>query len=140
MLRGWSGLCFDSKNLVAFAAVAILLAIVGICGMITYSPVQRTQEVGIRRALGAQQSDILGLVISQGLGLTVARVVLGLGRALALSQLMETFLFQVSTTDPRTLAEIALMLIVVAAGACYIPARKPSRIQTMSVLRSYGSE
>jgi predicted permease len=127
---------FTMTLLAAFASVALLLAVVGIYGMVAYSVVQRTREVGIRRALGAQHSDILKLVIGQGLGLTLAGVFIGLGGALALRRVMGTFLFQIRTTDAVTFVEIGLLLILVAVIACYIPARKASRVDPMCVLRS----
>ena len=118
-----------------FAAVALLLAIVGIYGAIAYSVAQRTQEVGIRRALGAQQSDILKLMLRQGLGLTLAGVGIGTGGAFALTRLMKAMLFHVSATDPATFVGIALLFIAVASAASYIPARRATRIDPMAALR-----
>ena len=119
----------------AFAAVALLLAIVGIYGAIAYSVSQRVQEVGIRRALGAQQGDILRLMLRQGLGLTLAGVVIGSGGAFALTRVMKAMLFHVSATDPATFVGIALLFIVVASAASYIPARRASEIDPMDALR-----
>ena len=119
----------------AFAAVALLLAIVGIYGAIAYSVSQRVQEVGIRRALGAQQGDILRLMLRQGLGLTLAGVVIGTGGAFALTRVMKAMLFHVSATDPATFVGIALLFIVVASAASYIPARRASEIDPMDALR-----
>jgi predicted permease len=121
--------------LAAFAGVAVLLALMGIYGVIAYSVAQRTQEVGIRRALGAQQKDILWLVVRQGLVLALAGIVLGLGGAFALTRVMKTFLFQVSATDPATFAGIALLFFMVALAACLIPARRAARIDPMAALR-----
>ena len=118
-----------------FAAVALLLAIVGIYGAIAYSVSQRVQEVGIRRALGAQQSDILKLMLRQGLGLTLAGVVIGTGGAFALTRVMKAMLFHVSATDPGTFIGIALLFIVAASAASYIPARRASEIDPMDALR-----
>jgi putative ABC transport system permease protein len=118
-----------------FAGVALLLALIGIYGVIAYSVAQRTQEVGIRRALGAQQSDILWLVIGQGFALTVAGIAIGLGGAYALTRVMETLLFHVSATDPATFAGIALFFLLVALAASYIPARRAARIDPMAALR-----
>jgi ABC-type antimicrobial peptide transport system permease subunit len=119
----------------AFAGVALLLALIGIYGVISYSVAQRTQEVGIRRALGAQPSDILWLVTGQGLVLALAGIALGLGGAFALTRVIETLLFHVSATDPATFAGIALFFLVVALAASYIPARRAAGIDPMAALR-----
>jgi predicted permease len=118
-----------------FAGVALLLAIVGIYGAIAYSVAQRIQEVGIRRALGAQRSDILSLMLRQGLGLTLAGVVIGTGGAFALTRVMKAMLFHVSATDPATFTGIALLFMVVALAASYIPARRATRIDPIAALR-----
>jgi ABC-type antimicrobial peptide transport system permease subunit len=118
-----------------FAGMAVLLALIGIYGVIAYSVAQRTQEVGIRRALGAQQSDILWMVVGQGLALTLAGIALGLGGAFATTRVLQTFLFQVSPTDTATFAGIALFFLVVALVASYIPARRAARIDPMAALR-----
>jgi putative ABC transport system permease protein len=118
-----------------FAGVALLLAVIGIYGMVAYSVAQRTQEVGIRRALGAQHEDILRLVLSQGLGLTIAGIVIGIGGALALTQLMKGLLFGVSASDPTTFAGIGLLFIAVALVASFIPARRAAQIDPMAALR-----
>jgi predicted permease len=118
-----------------FAGMALALAVIGIYGVITYSVIQRTQEVGIRRALGAQQADILKLVVGQGLGLAFGGVVVGLGGAFALTRLISGLLFQVSPTDPATFSGIAILLVLVAASASYIPARRAARTDPMKALR-----
>jgi predicted permease len=119
----------------SFAGVAVLLALIGIYGVIAYSVAQRTQEMGIRRALGAQASDILWLVVGQGLALALAGIALGLGGAFALTRVMQTLLFRVSATDPATFAGIALFFLVVALAASYIPARRAAGIDPMAALR-----
>jgi ABC-type antimicrobial peptide transport system permease subunit len=119
----------------SFAAVALLLAVIGIYGVISYSVVQRTQEMGIRRALGAQQSDILRLVMGQCLGLSLAGIATGIAGALALTHVMESLLFQVSTTDPATFVSVAVLFLLVALSASYVPARRATRIEPMSALR-----
>jgi predicted permease len=119
----------------SFAGVALLLALMGIYGVIAYSVTQRTQEVGIRRALGSGQSDILWLVIGQGLVLIVAGIALGLGGALALTRVANAVLFDVSATDSATFVGVALLFLVVALAASYIPARRAARIDPMAALR-----
>jgi predicted permease len=118
-----------------FAGAALLLAVIGIYGVIAYSVAQRTPEVGIRRALGAQHMDILRLVVGQGLALTLAGVVLGIGAALGLTRVMATLLFQTSATDPATFAGIGLLFLVVALAASYLPARRATRIDPTTALR-----
>jgi predicted permease len=118
-----------------FAGVALLLATVGIYGVVAYSVAQRTREVGIRQALGAQEGDILRLVVGQGLALAVVGVALGLGAAVALTRVMKELLFQVSSTDPATFVGIALLFVVVALAASYIPARRATKVDPMVALR-----
>jgi putative ABC transport system permease protein len=120
----------------AFATVALLLAAVGIYGVIAYSVTQRTQELGIRRALGAQQTDILWLVIAQGLGLALAGIAIGIAGSLALTRLMKDLLFQVSPTDPATFCSIAILFVTVALAASLIPAWRATRVDPMSALRA----
>ncbi len=119
----------------SFALVALLLALIGIYGVIAYSVAQRVQEVGIRRALGARQSDILGLILGQAIVLAVAGVAVGIGGAIALTRVMKTMLFQVSATDPLTFVAIASLFLFVALAASYIPARRAARIDPMAALR-----
>ena len=118
-----------------FSGVALLLAAVGLYGVIAYSVAQRAQEMGIRRALGAQKIDILWLVMGQGLGLTLAGIALGIGGALALTRAMRGLLFHVSATDPGTFVGIVLLYVLVALAASYIPARRATRIDPMAALR-----
>jgi ABC-type antimicrobial peptide transport system permease subunit len=119
----------------AFAGVAVLLALVGLCGVVSYSVVQRTREVGIRRALGAQQSDILRLIVGQGIGLTLAGVAIGVIGALGLTRVMKGLLFGVKATDPATFVEVAGLFVVVALAASYLPARRAAKIDPMAALR-----
>ena len=119
----------------SFAGVALLLALIGIYGIIAYSVAQRTQELGIRRALGAQQSDILRLVVGQGLRLALVGIAVGIAGALALTRLMKALLFHVSATDPATFAIVAALFLLVALAASYIPARRATRIDPMAALR-----
>jgi predicted permease len=118
-----------------FAGVAVLLAVVGLCGVISFSVVQRTREVGIRRALGAQQSDILRLIVGQGLVLTLAGVAIGIGGAFALTRVMKGLLFGVTATDPATFVGAAGLFVAVALAASYLPARRAARIDPMAALR-----
>jgi putative ABC transport system permease protein len=120
----------------SFAGVALLLAVIGIYGVISYSVSQRTPEVGIRRALGAGQSDILWLVVRQGAGLVLAGIAVGLGGAFVLTRLLAALLFNVSATDPETFAGIAVLFLLVAIAASYIPARRAARIDPMAALRA----
>lgn len=119
----------------SFAGIALLLAMIGIYGVIACSVVQRTQEVGIRRALGAQQADILKLVLRQGLYVALAGIAIGVGGAFALTRTMRTLLFQVDATDPATFAIIAVLFVVVALAASFLPAARASRIDPMTALR-----
>jgi len=122
--------------LATFAGAATMLAVIGLYGVISYSVAQRTKEIGIRRAVGAQPSDILSLVVGQGLRLVLAGVMLGLGGAWALTRLMTDLLFQVSTVDLRTFIGVALLFMVVALAASYLPARKATGIDPLAALRA----
>jgi ABC-type antimicrobial peptide transport system permease subunit len=118
-----------------FASVALLLATVGIYGVVAYSVAQRTREVGIRRALGAQQGDILRLILGQGFGMVLGGITIGSGGAFVLTRVMKRMLFQVNATDPTTFAGIALLFVIVALAASYLPARRAARIDPMAALR-----
>jgi predicted permease len=119
----------------SFAGEALLLAAVGMYGAVAYSVAQRTQEVGIRRTLGAQQGDILRLLLSHGLAVALVGIGIGVGIALALTKLMNNLLFRVSATDPATFVTIALLFMIVALLASYIPARRAMRVDPMVALR-----
>src|SRR6266852_4500418 len=118
-----------------FAAVSLVLAAVGIYGLIAYSVTQRTQELGIRIALGARPRDVFRLVLAQGTRLTLLGVAIGVLAALVLSRLLGALLFGVSATDPLTFFTVAGLLVVVALLACYIPARRAMRVDPIVALR-----
>jgi len=118
-----------------FSGLALILAAVGIYGLMAYSVTQRTNEIGIRMALGAPRSQVLGLVLRHGMTLTSIGVVVGLGGAVLLTRLMSSLLFGVSTTDLSTFTAVPLTLGLVALGACLVPARRATRVDPIIALR-----
>jgi putative ABC transport system permease protein len=121
--------------LVSFALLAVILAVVGIYGVMSYAVTRRTQEIGIRMALGARQREILGLMLRQGLRLAVVGTMIGVACSFALTRWMDSLLYRVSATDPLVFAGVALLMLAVAAAACYLPARRASRVDPMVALR-----
>jgi predicted permease len=126
---------FSMILLGVFAALALLLSSIGIYGVISYVVGQRTHEIGIRMALGAQRSHVLRLMLGEGMKMALVGVAIGIAAALGLTQLMASMLFGVSATDPITFCGVALVLSSVALAACYIPARRAMRVDPMVALR-----
>jgi len=118
-----------------FAGLALLLASIGVYGVISYSTSQRTQEIGLRMALGAQRGQVLGMIVSEGLRLVLAGLACGLVLALLLMRLVASLLVGVGAADPATFLGVAAVLLFVAGAACYIPARRAARVDPLVALR-----
>jgi putative ABC transport system permease protein len=126
---------FNMLLLLSFAAVALGLSGIGIYGVMAYSVTQRTHEIGIRMALGATQGKILQLVVSQGMRLSILGVVIGLGVAVAMTRILTSLLFGVSVLEPITFVSVSLLILAVALTACYLPARKATKVNPMVALK-----
>ncbi len=126
---------FNTTLLSIFATVALVLTIVGLYGVMSYSVAQRTNEIGIRMALGAQTRDVLRLIVSQGFKLVLLGLAIGLAGAFAVMRVISSLLFGVTTKDPSTFAAVAVLLAFIALLACYIPARRAARVDPMEALR-----
>jgi len=127
---------FSATLMTVFAFAGSLLAVLGVYGVLSYSVSSRSREIGIRRALGAQESGVLRLVIRQGLLMTAAGIAVGLAGAFALSRAMSGMVFEISSADPLTFVLVPLGLFVIAGVACLLPARKASRLDPLAVLRT----
>jgi putative ABC transport system permease protein len=119
----------------AFSAAALALAAIGIYGVVAFSVTRRTQEIGIRMAIGAERGDVLRLVVGEGARLALLGIGLGVAASLAITRLLSSLLFGVSATDPLTFAAVAVLLGFVALAAAYIPARRAARVDPTVALR-----
>ena len=126
---------FLALLLATFSGIALFLAAIGIYGVMSYSVAQRTQEIGVRMALGARQLHVLRLIFGQSLGMLLIGVVIGLAGAIALTRLMRTLLFEITATDPVTYVSVIGLLTVIALLACYIPARRAAKVDPLIALR-----
>ncbi len=126
---------FSMALLGVFAALALILSSVGIYGVISYVVTERTHEIGIRMALGAQQRDVLRQMLRHGIKMAFPGIAVGLAAALLLTRLMTKMLYGVSAADPLTFVGVALLLSLVALAACYVPARRATRVDPMIALR-----
>ena len=127
---------FTMMLMLIFAGLALVLTAIGIYGVISYQVAQRTGEIGIRLALGAQPRDVLMLVIGQGMRLTVAGIVTGILASLALTRMMANLLYRVSATDPLTYVSVSILAAIISLAACYFPARRATRVDPLVALRN----
>jgi putative ABC transport system permease protein len=126
---------FEAAAVGLFAGLALLLAAVGIYGVISYMVSQRTREIGVRMAVGAQRGDVLRMVIRDGMFVTGAGMAVGIGGALALTRLMRNLLFQITPNDPATYLGVTVILATIGLVACWVPGRRAMRIDPMAALR-----
>ena len=126
---------FQTALVGSFGILGFILAIIGIYGVISYSVVQQTHEIGVRMALGAQRGDILHMILREGMLLAITGIAIGIGGALALTRVLRSMLFEIEPTDPATFVGVAIFLTIAALAACYIPARRATRVDPMAALR-----
>jgi putative ABC transport system permease protein len=126
---------FPMLLLSGFALLALVLAAVGIAGVVSYSVVQRTAEIGVRVALGAQRRDVLRLILGHSLAWALAGIVVGLAGAVGLLRLLDTLLYDVTPADPMVLMPVSVVLVAVVLGASYVPARRAVRVDPVTALR-----
>jgi putative ABC transport system permease protein len=139
-MEEWVGRSLEGRRtpmvlLGLFGAVALILSAIGIYGVLAFSVAQRVREFGIRQALGADRGSILSLVLRQGMQTTIIGIVLGIAGALALTRYLQTLLFGVEAYDITVFAAVTMLLLAIAALACYLPARRATRIDPMTALR-----
>jgi putative ABC transport system permease protein len=126
---------FQTSLLSAFSLVALLLAAVGTYAVVHFSVQQRVREIGVRMVLGAQKLDVLSMVLRQGLKMVFLGVVLGIALVFAMTRLMERLLYEIKPTDPSMFAAVSLLLVVIALLACWLPARRATKVDPMEALR-----
>ena len=134
--RSLAGRRFNMVLLAVFASLALTLAGIGIYGIVAYSVTERTHEIGVRLALGAQRRDVMAMIVAQGMAMTVIGTAIGVVSALLLARVMSSLLFGVSAADPVTFAAIPVLLAAVAFVACYVPARRATRVDPLVALRT----
>jgi len=118
-----------------FGVLALVLACVGLYGLLSYEVSRRTREIGIRMALGSQRRDVLRLVVGQGLVLAITGAMLGIGVTLGMTRYLKSMLYDIHANDPATIAGVAILLTLVAVAACFVPARRAIRVDPMVALR-----